>query len=235
MSPALLVDLILLVLIGLFAFIGYKKGALATLISLVGGIAAVFLALFLAKPLAAPVSENLVYDAVKAPIEESIVAFAEENGGTVDLVTEPPKELQAILDTFSIDLKLPAADANVPEKIAETIARPASETISFALVFLVLFFVFSIAVRILIRLAQKFNRIPLLGSANRALGLVLGGVRGLFFAWALASAFHLMLPGLAVSEGNLLYGFEETSTLLYRFLYQFNPITFLSSTLMNLN
>ncbi|MBQ2253147.1 MAG: CvpA family protein [Clostridia bacterium] len=234
MSPTLLVDLILLILILLFAFIGYRKGALATLISLVGGIAAIFLALFLAKPICAPVCDHFVYDALKTPIEESIVSFAEENGGTVDLVQTPPDEIQAILDTFSIDLRLPS-DTNVPEEIAEAIARPAAETLSFALVFLVLFFLFSVAVRILIRLAQKFNRIPVLGTANRALGLGLGGVRGLFLAWVLACAVHLLLPGINVSEGSFLYGFDETNTLLYRFLYQFNPITFISASLLNLH
>lgn len=173
-----IVDLVLVAVILLCAFVGHRKGALATLISLVGGIAALVLALLLSSPVSRFVSDTFLQSALQEPI--------------------------AVADTLA-----------------------------YGVTFFVLLIVFLIVVRILISLAKKFNKIPLLGGANRTLGLVLGLLQGLVFAWAVAGVFHLILPYLQTLGSQAFSGFDEEATVLYRLIYRFNPITFVNARLLS--
>lgn len=228
---AIAIDLVLLIVILLFVFLGYRKGALATLISLVGGIAAVFLALLLAAPIGNALADRYVAPALKAPICEVLTENVTGELSPSALMSDPPEELEGLISA----LDLSAADfegvQHLPDALADAIARPAASTLCFAVSFLALFFLFSVLVRILISLAKKFNKIPVLGTANRVIGLLLGLIHGLLLAWALACGIHLLMPYLS-APGGLLFGFSEESTLLYRVLFRLNPIALISTYLL---
>lgn len=164
---AILLDLVLLAILVIAAFGGYRKGMLATLISLVGGIAVLFVSILLASP-------------------------------TAKLI-EPHMQ-----------------------------GEQASE-VSYAFAFVVLFLILQVVLRILISLAKKFNKIPVLGHANRLLGLVLGLIYGIILAWAVAAAFQLALPVLPAAKGEFFHGFEKNQAFLYPLLSQINPVALLTS------
>lgn len=230
MNVTFLLDLVLIALIALFAFFGYRKGALATLISLVGGIAALFVSMLLSKPLAAFLSEAFVEGAVRAPLVRAINGLAEaETGGVAALMAAPPEQLRLLAETLRLDW--PAPDTvKLTEDLAELLARPIAENLSYAVSFFALFFLLSVAVRILIRMAKKFNHVPLLGGANRLFGLALGALQGLLFAWALASVLHLFLPYLCATAepGSFFASFDGSAAPVYGFFVRLDPVSLLS-------
>lgn len=230
-------DFILLVILALSAFAGWKKGALASLISLAGGIAAIALALFLTAPISTFVAETFVEPAIQAPVSEAIGAYAEEHGGISSLLHSPPEALIKLFETLGVDtVPFFQDNSTTAATLAGAIAKPLAKTVSYAATFLVLFIVLSVAVKILISLAKKFNGVPVLGKANRAVGLVLGLVKGLIFAWAFATLFHTALPYLATANGSAetFAAFEESKTLLYTHLYRINPITLITEQVLAL-
>ena len=229
----LIVDLVLFCILALCAFLGYKKGALATLISLVGGIAALFVALLLASPISALLAESWVEPALTAPIRDTITSFAAENGGLNALLENPPAALGAVFETYGLDTQSMLASS--ADAIAAAIAKPAAAMVCYAAVFLVLLVVLLIAVRILISLAKKFNRIPLLGGANKLLGLAIGLLQGLIFACCAVSIFHMLLPYISLGDGSLFSSFAADGTFLYRPLSQINLIQLVSEYLMGAN
>ncbi len=70
-----ILDLILIAIFLLCAFLGRKKGAASTLLSLVSGISALFLSLFLAGPLGAAIRENILEKTLERELSEP-AAFA---------------------------------------------------------------------------------------------------------------------------------------------------------------
>ena len=100
----------------------------------------------------------------------------------------------------------------------------AKETLFYGIVFCALVVLFLIAARILTGVAKKFNKIPVLGNANRILGLILGAVEGLVFAW-IVSAVVALLPGGTVVHA--------ADTLLVPVFASVNPFTLIASFLLS--
>lgn len=231
MNPTLLADLILAAVILLFAFFGWRKGALATLISLVGGIAAVTLAVSLASPISATLADSVVAPALRDPISAVVENAVEESGSLTALLQTPPDSIRPLFELIGVDTAaFPSAETT--EALTETLVGPAANMLSFAVAFLVLFLLFLVAVRILLTLAKKFNKIPVLGKANRALGLVIGLLQGLLFAWVCACIFHFFLPTLMTGQAALFASFDENATVLYKALHSTNPISLISESLL---
>ena len=74
----MIVDLLLLAILALRAFRGYRRGLIATLVSLGGRIAAVFLAMLLASPISRLVAALIETPADETPILGNFAAGAKE-------------------------------------------------------------------------------------------------------------------------------------------------------------
>lgn len=232
----LILDLVVVLLFVLCAVLGFRKGALATLLSLVGGIAALAGAFFLAAPIGTFLSQSVVAPAMTAPVVAKLSEItgisADSSASLASVLQNPPAELNKFLSLFGTNAQtvLDGAEQGL-EPVAKAIVTPVADMLSFAIAFFILLSIFLVVVRLLIYLARRFNAIPVLGGANRVLGLVLGALKGLVFAWVFCAVFYLVLPYFQSSENAFFAAVDAEKTYIFRFLHDFNPVTALTGTL----
>ena len=169
---ALIYDVIFLALLIAAALLGRRRGFVASLVLLVGSVAAILGAAWAARTFA-----PALYDSAFAPlISEQVAAILAEAGGDA-------AELLARLDF--LPQSIAAALANVLSRVEGTAGPQAAEALTpvilplvQALLFLVVYLVLRALVRLVASLLRHLNAVPVVGSLNRVLGL----------CWALASA-----------------------------------------------
>lgn len=202
-----ILDIIILAVIALFVFIGYKKGFFLMVMQLVALIAALLIALWASKPLA-----TWTYDTFfDASVKETISTKVDSVDGTMtDKLDKTVASLPGIVRNAMenanvqdgedliklIGLNDYAQTEEVVRTISDDVVKPLTvsvlssffNTILFIAVFIVLIFV--------VRLVNKTMELPVLKQANGTLGMVLGGLEGLLIAWAISIALFAFANAL---------------------------------------
>ena len=165
-SPALVYDFIFLAVFSFAAVKSWQKGFLAGLTELIGAVLGVGIASWGSRTLAPEVYLSFFSDSVSTRVEQAVA----QSGGDIAAAA-----LAAGLQT---------AGDQLPEKInalLEPLFLPLVQAVLFVLLCMIVRWVFAL----LVRLLRGVNLIPLVGGANRLLGLVLGLVTGAFDCWLL--------------------------------------------------
>lgn len=213
-----LYDLLFVVVLILTASSGWRRGFLSSLMLLIGGVAGIFGAVLVART-AGPVIYN---DYVGASIAEKVSAALAESGGdaaaAVQSLTFLPESIrQTLVDTMT------EITGEATPHVIEVL-----EPIVLPLIQVILFLVVCVAVRWLFRALawalRGCNSIPLVGSLNRLLGLVLGALTGVLNCWLLS--LGLWLAGmLANGQVEFLRSSVMGQSLIYSLLSGLNPFT----------
>lgn len=213
-----LYDLLFVVVLILTASSGWRRGFLSSLMLLIGGVAGIFGAVLVART-AGPVIYN---DYVGASIAEKVSATLAESGGdaaaAVQSLTFLPESIrQTLVDTMT------EITGEATPHVIEVL-----EPIVLPLIQVILFLVVCVAVRWLFRALawalRGCNSIPLVGSLNRLLGLVLGALTGVLNCWLLS--LGLWLAGmLANGQVEFLRSSVMGQSLIYSLLSGLNPFT----------
>lgn len=213
-----LYDLLFVVVLILTASSGWRRGFVSSLMLLIGGVAGIFGAVLVART-AGPVIYN---DYVGASIAEKISATLAESGGdaaaAVQSLTFLPESIrQTLVDTMT------EITGEATPHVIEVL-----EPIVLPLIQVILFLVVCVAVRWLFRALawalRGCNSIPLVGSLNRLLGLVLGALTGVLNCWLLS--LGLWLAGmLANGQVEFLRSSVMGQSLIYSLLSGLNPFT----------
>lgn len=213
-----LYDLLFVVVLILTASSGWRRGFVSSLMLLIGGVAGIFGAVLVART-AGPVIYN---DYVGASIAEKVSAALAESGGdaaaAVQSLTFLPESIrQTLVDTMT------EITGEATPHVIEVL-----EPIVLPLIQVILFLVVCVAVRWLFRALawalRGCNSIPLVGSLNRLLGLVLGALTGVLNCWLLS--LGLWLAGmLANGQVEFLRSSVMGQSLIYSLLSGLNPFT----------
>ena len=162
-----------------------------------------------------------MYDSAFAPlISEQVAAILAEAGGDA-------AELLARLDF--LPQSIAAALANVLSRVEGTAGPQAAEALTpvilplvQALLFLVVYLVLRALVRLVASLLRHLNAVPVVGSLNRVLGLVLGLGIGAVNCWVCAMVLWLASV-FAAGRVPLLGAGTLSASALYRFFAALNP------------
>ena len=213
-----LYDLLFVVVLILTASSGWRRGFVSSLMLLIGGVAGIFGAVLVART-AGPVIYN---DYVGASIAEKVSATLAESGGdaaaAVQSLTFLPESIrQTLVDTMT------EITGEATPHVIEVL-----EPIVLPLIQVILFLVVCVAVRWRFRALawalRGCNSIPLVGSLNRLLGLVLGALTGVLNCWLLS--LGLWLAGmLANGQVEFLRSSVMGQSLIYSLLSGLNPFT----------
>ena len=183
----LIVDLVIIVFILLFAFLGYKKGFVKIALGLCTFIIATIVAFLLYRPVA-----NIVIDTteIDESIEQSIIAKVLPEGVPDD--TE--------VDTSDISKTLPSFvlknSNNTVKSIAESMSRALIEIGCLLLIYIVV----KIVLRLIIVVVDLIAKLPVLKQFNEFGGLVFGIIEGFIFVFTILAFVSLLLPLLNNSE-----------------------------------
>lgn len=154
----IIIDLILIAIVLLSAFLGYKKGLVKLGAKLFAGIIAIVLTLILYRPVSGAIIKN-------TPIVEKIKNVVIENSSNFE---NQDKDKVSTQITNQVKNEILPAEA---ENIAKSIV--------YAVTSIVLFLVIKIILSIVISLIDGIARLPILKQFNEVGGLVYGLARGM--------------------------------------------------------
>lgn len=227
-----ILDAIVLLLVGLAVFFGYRHGFLKSVVQIAGVIAAFVLALTCSSPLASWTFDGFMSEGIEAQLNEALVGVTEvpsaENLGEmltglpapVVSLLENSTQLQSALD--NLDDSVAATTATLVDTLLTNIIRPIVVSLLQFVFFIVLFVVLSLVARLLAKLIKPVTKLPLIRQIDGTLGAVLGAVKGILFV-LIFTAF-IQLIAATGTESSLLSLDVLDSTVLTRWVLSINPI-----------
>lgn len=204
-------DLVCLFILIICSIYYARKGLLAGIFSFVGGIVAVVASTLIARALALPIFDQFFRPSLEKSVAEAI---AEYSAITVEeLMANVASFLpQAAVDAMS--QQLGDTSGLTPDvfaaRVIEDVVQPLVIPIITIIVFLVLFALLRVLLGMLISVFTSANRLPLLGTANKALGAVMG---------VLVGAFYIFLAVVILSAFGVAFGDQGDGPFDTSFVY----------------
>lgn len=172
MDYAILIGVI--VILGLSAFYGYKKGFVHIVLSMVAMLVTTILAGLLTIPVSAMISSATSFD---ESIEESVAELVSVNE-VIDIYSVKNLNLPSQIEDVIIEGASEATNG-----FTEYVVSTVSDLILKAITFFVLIIIIYIVVRIVIFMLDFISKLPVINSINKTGGLVVGLLQGLLFVW----------------------------------------------------
>lgn len=188
---SILIDIAVIALIAVFAFIGYRKGLVKTLLNFAGVFIALIAAFYIASPLSSFVFDTFFIDRIHNGVNKAIVNSAADTvtgavAAVPDYIKKGAKALDINIEKVISDSD-PESGVSFAEDVAETITQKVARPIVTRLLAIILFIILFVLLRVLIKvIANALNlvaRLPGLNLANRTLGAVIGFAEGLLIAY----------------------------------------------------
>ena len=168
----IVIDIILVLIVALSAFLGYKKGLVELGAKLFAGIIAIVITLIIYKPVGNIVIKNTSIDEkIENTILEKTTNVIDENSKISDY-----KYIQDASDN---------AVSQVKEEVIPEQARNIAVNVVYVATALILFIVSKIVLSIVISLANAVASLPILKQFNEIGGLLYGLVRGAIISFVL--------------------------------------------------
>ncbi len=214
---AIAIDLILLGIIGLSTFLGYKKGLIGVAFKILSFIIAIVITLILYRPISSYIVNNTE---IAKNIENTI--------------TKKLSSIQKIEDG-----KIEKADTNLPNVIVNyindqitntvneaknTVVQTVSKELTISIVNLIVMIALFVITRLLLLFAKAIleavSELPIIKQFNEAGGIIYGIVRGILVIYVILTIITLILP-MSDKTGILN---QINSTILTKILYNNNLI-----------
>ena len=223
----IIIDLVLLGIIALCAWTGYRKGFILGITGIVALVIAFFGANLVAETYASEFN-TMLEPFISGIVDESVdEAQAEQNISATDAVSQEEVYNVSYESLRKIGI-IKTAASNLAEELSESVSS-VGQTLKSALVdqlcqtagyVLLLFISFVLIVIIFTVIGNVINlafKLPGLELINDILGTAFGLVKGLVFAFAIA--WLLRFTGLLISEETV------EKTIVLEWLMEHNPIT----------
>lgn len=212
-------DLIMLAVIIIIAIVGYVRGAVKTILSVVGGILSYIFACVLGKSLAAPVYSSFFEESINEKISLQINDILENGSSSIgDSITELlPDSLQFFVSDTELIESLNSVVGDTTTQIVENSTQIINQVIEPVFIGLlavcitiVLFVVFNLIVTMLLHMSDFINDIPVVGKANRITGAIIGFLFGLGLTFAVVTVSTQLIP-VSSEDSEFNNSIKETS------------------------
>lgn len=177
---SLIIDLIIIGIILLFTFLGYKRGLIKVAIHLCTFVIAIIVAFLLYKPVANIVITNTT-------IDENI-----ENAITSKILPEGTAED----DEVDLSSDLPSIILKNSENTVKSISKSISTTLIETLCLLALFIIVKIILKFVTILADLIAKLPILKQFNELGGTIYGVLEGFLIVFVGLAIISLIAPVL---------------------------------------
>lgn len=208
----IILDIVLLAVLILSIFWGYKKGLVGVAFNLCAFIVAIIITWMLYTPITNAIIENTEFDdGIRNTIIEKGVIKSQDDGeknGKQDGVND---YIQKYVTT---------AITNTTNNVVEETAKVVSEKVVAIVVIIGLFIVVRIGLILLKFVIEGIAKLPIIKQFNKVGGSVYGAIRGMFVIYVfLAILFFVM----SVNNSGMIAGLINTS-LVSKYLYANNLI-----------
>lgn len=167
----IILDAILLIIFCMFVYMGYKKGLVKVIFSLVAIILSLVLTLILYKPITNSIIKNTQIDEnIASAIENKFLQNSDENN--------PDENVNKFLGEYLTESK---------QDIEKGIVKSSSEIIATNLIGVIVLLILFIAIRIIITilgmLTNTFAELPIVKQFNKIGGTLYGAIEGLLIIY----------------------------------------------------
>lgn len=219
----IIIDIIVILIIAISVFLGYKKGLIALAVKLFAVIIALIATLILYKPISALIINNTNLD---ENIQNVIMEKANNQEETND--TSSNKETANTNSKNETTQATESQEGNIveqslEEKILPEVARELSINIINIGVIIILYFVIKIALHFITAIANIVAKIPIIKQFNKIGGIIYGLLRGLLLIYVI-----LLIISFAgeINPENKLHN-QINQSLLTKEMYQNNILNIL--------
>lgn len=235
-------DIIIIVLVLLFALAGLAKGFLKQILSVANSLVSVIVSYLLVNPVTELISKTAIADKVNGKVLDIIVSkFPDAASVPISMIDSK----ETLANAFT-EAGLPAfaskyaADFIDLENVAEgsTLADSVAHSIGFLvlsiLVFVVLFILILIIIKVIIKILDSFVEEGILNVVNKLLGLLLGVAKG-----AILVCVALLILSILSQYVTEISDFVNNDLQLAtdhvgiaRYLYENNPLISIANALL---
>ncbi len=186
-----MIDVILVIIFLIICYLSYKRGFVATFLTIVSGIFSLIVVYALASPVAGWLKDSGLFDGFTNSVRDSVAGKLGETGGSI------------VGALTGIGLPGPWSDRIAAESAASSlsaatyVAERLTELLAGVLAIVLLFVFLQIVVRFFLkRIAKGINKIPIVGTVNRISGLLLGGLWGLLLIYLVSLLISALSPAV---------------------------------------
>lgn len=188
-----LFDLIMLATVIVFIVVGCVRGAIKTVLSFAGGIVSLFISGVLGKALATAIYDVFFKQSVMEEISKSVADVIKSGANNVgeSVVSSLPNFISNLIGD-DIIRNIGNISPNSSQEIATDIAVSVEQIISplfiamiSIIISIILFAILKVLLGILFHCADFLNNIPVIGTANKIVGGVLGAVYGVVIVFCI--------------------------------------------------
>lgn len=234
------IDIILIAIAALIIFRCWRNGLVKSVIGLVCDIVALVVAYALT-PLAAKFLCNSVFlDKISAGIDSTVRSAATTSVGVdvTSFLSKIPETLEGTLNKYNVGddaLKnfvsgLSDTGEGAVKKVSEFIAKPTSYILSNAISFIVIFVLALIILRLVSKFIIVLFKAPIIRTADKTAGIILGVVNALFVLWVLSLVISAGVGALGSYIPDWFGDTVEKSVIL-KFFASHNPISIIKGVL----
>ena len=207
------IDLVILAIILLCTFIGYKKGLIGVIFKIISFIIAILIALLLSGPISNWIMDNTT---IAQNIEDNIVEkLTDEN------VAEKKVEKEDINNTSQIVVDyINKQTTEVKNAGIRSTAKEITETGIRVVVMIALYIITRIILFFFRKLAETLAELPLIKQFNKLGGTIYGVLEGLLIVYVILAVLSLIAP--MINNGSI---FEMiNASIIGSFMYNNNII-----------
>lgn len=189
-------DLIILGIVIITMLISAKKGFVKVAIETVGFIAAVVLALTFSSPLAEVTYDKIIEPPILSTVEAGTQSAENEAVSAIpDFITNNAERLGISLDEFQnkISANISGGAMAATKTASQDILKPVAIKILGLVYSVILVIILFVVVKFLAKILNKLFSFSIVGKLNRALGGVLGFIKGSAFAVLFCLAVALIM------------------------------------------
>ena len=225
------IDIILLAIIVLSIFLGWKKGFVRTVLNSLSFFIAIILTGLLYGYVYDWLYPKFFLPKITDIINDMVVKVTD--GATLDsLFNKLPQSFTDLIGKFTTvpqakDYYSANPNASV-SSFSEFLASPVASTIGKVLCFILVFIAIMLLLKLVGFLLDSVCKLPLIKSANKLLGILAGIILGFLFAWLLSEAISVLLPKLTLLFPNVFGEDILEKSFVLKYLALFNPFSFIT-------
>lgn len=213
---AIIIDLIVIAILALSIFLGYKKGLIGVAFKILSFLIAIIITLILYRPVSSFIMNNTNFAKnIENIIVQKLSSAEIENGEIKEENTDLPN---VVVDYINIGIS--NAVENTKEKIVETIAKELSQTVINLIVIISIFIITRLLLLFAKVLLEAVSELPIVKQFNEAGGIIYGILRGIILIYVILTIISLILPMI---DKDAVLGIIN-NTIITKILYNNNII-----------
>ncbi len=226
---SIIIDLILIIIIALCIFKGYKNGFVKTVVDLISGAAA-FVFAYIFSPIVSKIFYGMFFEPIKTVINDKLLTASQNNGVEAIFAEDGVlSQLGKLIESCGLSIgELQSQTSSLSDvkdiciSIAESIAAPTATAASYVIAFILLFVIGNIAMRFISVALKLITKLPVIKSADKLLGLAVGLVTAIIFSTVYMTVIKLFVPYLTLIAPNAFAPDILDKTYVLNFLYDLN-------------